>query len=148
MMNDLVTIVVSTLFSTGVLTALIKYFSDRKLNRAKGIVAEQTIGTDVDTARLAILDRRLSLVEKAHDQEVEALQATIRNFKERLESALSRITLLEQRVEFEDSRYRAAVKYIRSLRLWIARHVPGVDPPAIPSALEADFDDAMPDGNI
>lgn len=147
-MNDLVTIIVSTLFSTGVLTALIKYVSDRKVNRARGVVAEQTIGTDVDTARLAILDRRLSLVEKAHDQEVEALQATIRNFKDRLESALSRITLLEQRVEFEDGRYRAAVKYIRSLRLWIARHVPGVDPPAIPPALETDFDDAMPDGNI
>jgi hypothetical protein len=87
------------------------------------------------------MERRLGLVEKAHDAEVEALQETIKNLRDRLDAATGRITLLEQRIEFEDGRYREAIRYVRRLRGWIANHVPGVDPPTIPPALEVDFQD-------
>lgn len=144
-MKQLLTALVSSGFSTAVVLAGITYLRDRKSNKAKGSVAEQTVGIDVDAAKLANMDRRLSLVEKAHDAEVEALQATISNLKERLDSATSRLTLLEQRVTFEDARYRAALRYIHALRGWISRNISGIDPPAIPSALEAEFDVRNPD---
>lgn len=140
-MSQLLNTIASSAFSAGVAVAVINYVRDRKVTKAKGAVAEQTIGTDVDAARLANMERRLGLVEKAHDAEVEALQATINNLKERLDAALSRIGLLEQRVEFEDTRYRAAIRYIHALRAWIGHRISGVTPPAVPQALEADFED-------
>lgn len=138
-MNPIVTALVSSIFSTAVIVAGIEYLKDRKSNKAKGVVAEQTVSAQVDAARLANMDHRLSLVEKAHDVETEALQGTITNLRERLDSATARISILEQRVEFEDSRYRAAIRYVRLLRGWIAQHVSGMDPPPIPATLEADF---------
>ena len=140
-MSQLLSTISSSLFSAGFAIAVLNYVRDRRSAKAKAIVAEQTIGVEVDAARLANMDQRLTLVEKAHDAETEALQATIKNLKERLDSATGRITLLEQRVEFEDTRYRAAIRYIRALRAWINRQIPGVDAPAIPAALEVDFDD-------
>lgn len=140
-MNQLVTVLVSSGFSTAVVLAGINYLRDRRSNKAKGSIAEQTVSAQVDAAKLATMDRRLGLVEKAHDVEVEALQATITNLQTRLDSAMSRITVLEQRVEFEDSRYRAAIRYVRLLRAWISQHVPGIDPPTIPATLEAEFRD-------
>lgn len=140
-MNQLMVTVASSIFSTTVIVAGINYLRDRRSNKARGTIAEQTIGAQVDAAKLANMDRRLGLVEKAHDAEVESLQATITNLQTRLDSAMSRITILEQRVEFEDSRYRSAIRYVRLLRGWISQHVPGIDPPTLPSALEADFRD-------
>lgn len=146
-MNQLVTSIASGIFSATAIAAGIKYIGDRRTLKAKGAVAEQTVGLDVDAAKLANLDHRLALVEKAHDQEVEALQATIKNLKDRLDYAMSRIALLERRVQFEDARYRAAMRYIHALRAWIAQHVPGMDPPAIPPALDSEFNGA-PDGDV
>lgn len=143
-MSQLLNTIASSVFSAGLGAAAFSYLRDRRILKAKAAVAEQTVGTDVDAARMANLDRRLSLVERAHDAEVEAMQSTINILKDRLDAALSRISLLEQRGEFENTRYRAAVRYIRSLRGWISQHVPGMAPPPIPPALEADFDDAVP----
>lgn len=144
-MMQIANTIASGLFSAGITATAVKYLLERKSAKAKGAVAEQTVGIDVDAARLANMDRRLTLVEKAHDAEVESLQATIKNLKDRLDSTTSRITLLEQRVQFEDARYRAALRYIHALRGWISRNISGVDPPAIPPALEAEFDDRNPD---
>jgi hypothetical protein len=143
-MSQLVNVIASGLFSAGVAAAIVKYLLDHRSAKAKAVVAEQTVWLDVDTAKLATMDRRLTLVEKAHDAETEALQATISNLKDRLDSATSRITLLEQRVTFEDARYRAALRYIHALRGWISRNISGVDPPTIPAALGAEFDDGLP----
>lgn len=140
-MNQLVTVLVSSGFSTAVVLAGINYLRDRRSNKAKGSIAEQTVSAQVDAAKLANMDRRLGLVEKAHDAEVESLQATITNLQTRLDSALNRITVLEQRAEFDNGRYRAAIRYIRQLRGWVGQRVPGVDPPSVPPALEADFRD-------
>lgn len=148
-MNQLVATLVSSSFTAAVIFTVAQYLRDRRTNKAKGAVAEQTVTTDVDAAKLANMDRRLSLVEKAHDEETEALNATIKNLKERLEAALARIDLLEKRVRFEDARYRAALRYIHDLRTWINQHLPGGSPPPIPPALEAEFDDFEPtNGNF
>ena len=140
-MNQLITAIASSGFSGMMIAAGFQYLRERRGNKARATVAEQTVPEQVDAAKLANMDRRLGLVEKAHDQEVEALQATIKNFKERLEVAMSRIELLEKRVTFEDARYRAALRYIHDLRAWIAQHVPGVDPPPVPQALGVEFGD-------
>lgn len=144
-MNTLLVGMASSVFSTSVIIAAINYLRDRRSAAARGSVDVQTIELKVDAASLANMDKRLTLVEKAHDAETEALQATISNLKDRLDSATSRITLLEQRVQFEDARYRAALRYIHALRAWISKNITGLDPPAIPAALEAEFDDRNPD---
>lgn len=139
-MNSLLVTVASSTFSAAVIVAIINYIKDRKTNKAKGVVAERTVELQVDAASLLNMDKRLDLVERANDVEREAWQNTVNNLTDRLDRALGRISALEQRVEFEDTRYRAAVRYIRILRGWIAQRVPGADPPTIPPALEADFD--------
>lgn len=139
-MNSLLVTVASSTFSAAVIVAVINYIKDRRTNKAKGVVAERTVELQVDAASLLNMDKRLDLVERANDVEREAWQNTVNNLTDRLDRALGRISALEQRVEFEDTRYRAAVRYIRILRGWIAQRVPGADPPTIPPALEADFD--------
>lgn len=146
-MNTLLVAVSSSLFSSAVLVAGINYVRDRKSIKAKGAVDEQTVELQVDAASLVNMDKRLGLVERAHDSERGALEATIGNLRQRLdealkrlEGALNRIDVLEQRVEFEDHRYRAAIRYIRVLRGWIDRQVPGAQAPTVPAALETDFD--------
>lgn len=140
-MNPLIVAVASGVFSSAVLAAGINYLRDHKSLKARGAVDEQTVELKVDAASMAVLSRRLDLVERAHDVERHAQEETIANLQLRLDSALSRIDVLEKRREFEDDRYRAAIRYIRALRTWISHQVPGVGAPAIPAALEADFDD-------
>lgn len=140
-MNPAVVAAFSGAFSTAVLVAGINYLRDRKSIKARGAVDEQTVELQIDAAGLAILGRRLDLVERAHDSERQSQEATITYLQNRLESALVRIDVLEKRQQFEDHRYRAAIRYIRALRAWITHQVPGVEVPAIPADLEADFED-------
>lgn len=140
-MNAAVVAAFSSVFSTAVIVAGINYVRDRRSLKARAAVDEQTVELQVDAASLALLGKRLDLVERAHDAERQSQEATINNLQRRLDLALSRIDVLEQRVQFEDNRYRAAIRYIRALRAWINRQVPGVDAPAIPAALEVDFND-------
>lgn len=140
-MNPAVIAAFSGAFSTAVLVAGINYLRDFKSLKARGAIDEQTVELQVDAASLAILGKRLDLVERAHDTERQSQEATIIHLQKQLNAALVRIDVLENRVEFEDNRYRAAIRYIRALRAWISRQLPGVDPPAIPPTLEADFDE-------
>lgn len=141
MNSSFIAALASGAFSSAVLVAGVNYFRDRKSLKAKGAVDEQTVELQVNAANMVVLGKRLDLVERAHDAERQAQEATISSLQRRLDSALSRIDILEQRVEFEDNRYRAAIRYIRTLRAWISRQVPGIDAPPIPAALEADFND-------
>lgn len=140
-MNPLIVAAASGAFSSGVLIAGINYLRDRKSFKAKGAVDEQTVELQVNAASMAVLGKRLDLVERAHDVERHAQEATITNLQHALDSALARIGILEAKQEFEDNRYRAAIRYIRALRAWISHQVPTGNAPAIPSALEADFND-------
>lgn len=140
-MNGLLVTISSSVFSAAVIVAIINFFKDRRTNKAKGTIAERTVEMQVDAASLVNMDKRLSLVERAHDAERDALHDTIGNLQLRLDQALQRVLVLEQRAEFEDNRYRAAVRYIRQLRAWISNRVPGADPPPVPTTLEADFED-------
>jgi hypothetical protein len=140
-MNDLLAAGSSGGVVVAIILALIEYIRDRKSAKAKGAIDQRTVQTKVDDIGLANLDRRLTLLARAHDEENEARQGTINAVRADLGEALTRISELERRLEFIDARYRAAIRYIRALRTWITRQLPNHDAPPVPAALEAEFDD-------
>jgi chromosome segregation ATPase len=94
------------IFSTGVIVALIAYFRDRRVSKAKGDVATQTVDVQVDADRLQVLEKRLVLLNQIRDAERDTMIATIAHLSadletERRESAAKdrKIADLVQRVE-------------------------------------------------
>lgn len=132
--------VVSTLFASTVIQALLGYLGDRRKSRPQVAVDEQTVDVRVDAARLAGFGARIDSINRAHQTEVESLNHTIDNLKRGLADALERVERLEERVSAADARYREAVRYVRSLRGLLARAEPQLEVPPVPSLLEADLD--------
>lgn len=143
-MNELLTAGGSGGVVVAILLAIINYVRDHKSTKAKGVIDSRTVETRVDDIGLTNLEKRLTLLARAYDEERATRQSTIEVLRGELTEALSRIDELERRLEFIDARYRAAIRYIRVLRLWITRQLPNHDAPPIPAALEAEFDE---DGN-
>jgi gas vesicle protein len=138
-MNDLLVGGSSGGVVVAILGILFAYIRDRKIDKAKGAVAERTIEAKVDEIGLAGLERRLAILAKTHDEATTVLRDTIDVLRSDLRGALGRIEELER----QGRRYRAALAYIRILRSWIAREFPGHDVPPIPAELESDVEQGL-----
>lgn len=128
-MKQILQYLVTFLLGGGTLWAAVKYFVDRRDSKPQRQVAAQTVGAQVEAAALGNLERRLNVMEQAHDQEIQALQATITNLR-------TRVTELERRA----TQATIAVRYIRILRQWIDQQITDatVHPPPVPAGLELD----------
>jgi hypothetical protein len=104
--NDFVTPILSSLFSAGGAGAFVAYFKDRRVAKAKGTVAEQTVDIEIDNNRLALVERQLSYLEKSFDTERRSLLQTIHHLQQDLEAEQreselkdTKITNLSKQVE-------------------------------------------------
>lgn len=71
--TDFVVPVISSIFSVGGAGALLAYWRDRRVAKAKGTVAEQTVDIDIDTNRLALIERQMQALSDSHDRQMQAL---------------------------------------------------------------------------
>jgi chromosome segregation ATPase len=98
--------IISSVFSVGGAGALLAYWRDRRVAKAKGSVATATVDVEVDTSRLGLIERQMQALEKSFDTERKSLLQTINHLQadlelEQAESAKKdeKITRLSQQVE-------------------------------------------------
>lgn len=97
--SEIIVPVVASVFSAGVLTALITFLRERKVDQAKGAVATATVEIAVDTDRLALLEARMNLLTRTFDHERASLEATIANLQRENVQKDVKIAALQKRVE-------------------------------------------------
>lgn len=98
--------IISSVFSVGGAGALLAYWRDRRVAKAKGNVATATVDIEVDTSRLGLIERQMHALEKSFDTERKSLLQTINHLQadlelEQAESAKKdeKIARLSQQVE-------------------------------------------------
>lgn len=77
--------IISSVFSVGGAGALLAYWRDRRVAKAKGTVATATVDVEVDTSRLGLIERQMSALEKSFDTERKSLLQTIKHLQADLE---------------------------------------------------------------
>lgn len=114
--NDFVAPIISSIFSAGGAGAFVAYWRERKVTKAKGAVASQTVDVEVDGSRLTVIERQMAALEKSFDTERRALLNTITHLQQDLEAEQresarkdERIAKLSEQVE-EIQRALDAVK--------------------------------------
>lgn len=78
---QIIGVVVGSLFSGGLGATLIGWLRDHRKNRAEAAKAEAQADIEVDAARLAPLERRLTLLQKTWDAERASLRSTIEHVR-------------------------------------------------------------------
>lgn len=71
--TDVVVPVISSVFSLLSGGAIWGYVRDRRIDKAKSTVAEQTVDIEIDTNRLALLERQMQALSDSHDRQMDAL---------------------------------------------------------------------------
>lgn len=74
--NDFVAPIISGIFSAGGAGAFVAYWRERKVAKAKGSVAEQTVDIEIDSNRLALLERQMQAMADSHDRQMQALASS------------------------------------------------------------------------
>jgi hypothetical protein len=100
--TNTVATIVQIVLGSGCLGALLLYFNERRVNKAKGDVAEGTVDVQIDRDRLGLLEGRLNLLNKTFDAESAAKDATIAHLQADL--AAERTENVTLRRELEDVR--------------------------------------------
>lgn len=99
--NDFVVPVISSIFSAGGAGAFVAYWRERKVAKAKGTVAEQTVDVEINTNRMALLERQMDALAKSHDQQMQALANSFERERQSLYSTIKHLRedLQEEQVE-------------------------------------------------
>lgn len=84
--NDFVAPLISGLFGVGGAGAFFAYIKERRVAKAKGVVASATVDVEVGTSRLGLIERQMTAMEKANEAERRAFQSTISHLREDLEA--------------------------------------------------------------
>lgn len=71
--NGVVVTVISSVFSLFSGGAIWSYWRERRINKAKSAVAEQTVDIEIDSHRLALLERQMQSLSDSHDRQMTAL---------------------------------------------------------------------------
>jgi septal ring factor EnvC (AmiA/AmiB activator) len=71
--TDIFAPIMSGIFSATTAGAVVAYFKDRRVAKAKGTVAEQTVDVEIDNNRLALLERQMLALSDSHNRQMEAL---------------------------------------------------------------------------
>lgn len=121
--GDVVQGALGTLLAGGGIGAVVVYFKERRLNKAKGDVAVQTVELQVDHTRMQNLEVRFALAERAWDEERESLTRRVTAAEARelaLEKALAerdaKIHDLESRVSRVQAELVEVTRELASLR--------------------------------
>lgn len=99
--NDFVAPILSSLFSAGGAGAFVAYFKDRRVAKAKGTVAEQTVDIEIDTNRLTLLERQMTALSDSHDRQMEALANSFARERQSLLDTIDHVRqdLVEEQAE-------------------------------------------------
>lgn len=99
--NDVVVPIVSSFFSLLSGGAIWGYWRDRRVAKAKGSVAEQTVGIEVDEHRLALLERRMQTLSDSHDRQIQALETSFDRERKSLLDTIDHVRqdLIEEQAE-------------------------------------------------
>ena len=124
--TSLVSVLFLAIFGAGGLAAWIKQRSDAK----NGVRQENRSDTDSLNARaVALVENQFNYLVKPLQQKVDGLEADV--------------VRLNEEVKTHAARYQMAVKHIKVLYTWIARHMPNeldqTEIPAPPVELAADL---------
>lgn len=65
--------IISGLFGAGGAGAFVAYFKDRRVTKAKGTVAIQTVDIEIGTSRLTLIERQMQAMADSHDRQMDAL---------------------------------------------------------------------------
>lgn len=85
-------------FTGGGLAAVVAYLRDRKKHNAEGYVAENTRELVVDNAKLANLETRFGLAQRAWDAERASLLARLAHCEEELEEERAENAAKDQKI--------------------------------------------------
>lgn len=90
--------IISSVFSVGGAGALIAYWRDRRVARAKGKVATATVDIEVDQSRLGLIERQMQALEKSFDTERKSLLQTITHLQSDLEQEQVESTKKDEKI--------------------------------------------------
>lgn len=89
--NDVVVPLISSIFGLGSGGAFVAWWRERKVDKAKGTVAEQTVDIEVSTSRMALLERQMEALAKSHEQQMQALAGSFARERESLYSTINHL---------------------------------------------------------
>ena len=77
------------------------YWRDRRTNKAKGTVAEQTVDIQIDSNRLALLERQMQALSDSHDRQMQALANSFARERQSLLDTIDHVRqdLIEEQAE-------------------------------------------------
>lgn len=110
--NDFVGPIISGLFGAGGAGAFVAYFKDRRVAKAKGTVAEQTVDIQIDTNRLSLLERQMQALSESHRQQMQALADSFDRERQSLYSTIDHL-----RADLEEEQAESAKKDEKISRL-------------------------------
>lgn len=90
--------IISSVFSVGGAGALLAYWRDRRVAKAKGTVATATVDVEVDTSRLGLIERQMDALEKSFDTERRSLLQTIKHLQTDLEQEQAESAKKDERI--------------------------------------------------
>jgi len=99
--TDVVVPVISSVFSLLSGGAIWSWWRERKVDKAKGAIAEQTVDIQIDTNRLALLERQMQALSDSHDRQMEALASSYARERQSLIDTIDHVRqdLLEEQAE-------------------------------------------------
>lgn len=134
--NDVVVPVISSLFSAGGAGAFVAYWRERKVAKAKGTVAEQTVDTEIDSNRLALLERQMEALAKSHALQMDALAKSFDRERRSLLDTIDHVRqdLVEEQAESarkdeKIARLTAQVQEIQDALDQVKAELAGAKPP-------------------
>lgn len=110
--NDFVGPILSGLFGAGGAGAFVAYIKDRRVAKAKGTVAEQTVDIEIDTNRLQLLERQMQALSDSHNRQMQALADSFDRERQSLYSTIDHL-----RHDLEDEQAEGAKKDEKIARL-------------------------------
>lgn len=99
--NDFVGPILSGLFGAGGAGAFVAYFKDRRVAKAKGTVAEQTVDIEIDNNRMQLLERQMQALSDSHNRQMQALADSFDRERQSLYSTIEHVRqdLVEEQAE-------------------------------------------------
>jgi predicted RNase H-like nuclease (RuvC/YqgF family) len=110
--NDIVVPLISGVFGLGSGGALIAWWRERRVDKAKSQVAEQTVDMEVDNKRLALLERQMQALSDSHNKQMQALADSFDRERQSLYSTIDHL-----RADLEEEQAESAKKDEKISRL-------------------------------